>query len=90
MHVVLSQNETAYQRTGDVTIGKDGVYAVLKLSQERGAQYFIDVYQIIEMEDGTTGKSYDSVYLDGYEEALFGVEIYDMENLTQPITPTPD
>ena len=90
MNVSLLMNETIHPRDGVITIGKNGVYATLSVSQEKGIAYLIDVFQIVEIEDGITGKSYDDIYLDGNEEALFGVEIYDLEHLDSPISPIPN
>ena len=89
LKVDVLQNDTIYPREGEIVIGKDGVYATLKVSQKRGTSYLIDVFRIVEGDDGVTAKSYDDVYLDGYEEALFGIEVYNMENIEFPINPTP-
>ncbi len=86
LSVGMLMNETIYPREGVITIGKNGVYATLSVSQEKGTSYLIDVFQIVEIEEGVTGKSYEDIYLDGDEEALFGVEIYDIEHLDTPIS----
>jgi hypothetical protein len=89
LNVVVAQNYTTNLRTGEIVIGKSGVYAKLKVTQENGVLYVIDVYRIVEDEYGFTAKSYDDVYLDGNQEATFGVDVYNIDDLNNPITPTP-